>query len=140
MLQYNIILEWLISLWNKLICIYKENLYFSQVTLEFRDSSDSVISQAQPGDDVKVQINTEAGSVVGLLSVDKSVLLLAGGNDITQAQVLVYQESTCTSLTLYNMFMLVMKFSYAATSFLYFPLYNDALVYDSVVNKLIKFY
>lgn len=90
MLQYNIILEWLISLWNKLICIYKENLYFSQVTLEFRDSSDSVISQAQPGDDVKVQINTEAGSVVGLLSVDKSVLLLAGGNDITQAQVLVY--------------------------------------------------
>ena len=66
---------------------------YNQVSLEFRSSSDSVITEAEPGDDVKVRVETEAGSTVGLLSVDKSVLLLGGGNDITQSQVAIHSYS-----------------------------------------------
>lgn len=52
-----------------------------------------MITEAEPGDDVKVRVETEAGSTVGLLSVDKSVLLLGGGNDITQSQVAIHSYS-----------------------------------------------
>lgn len=57
------------------------------MTLEFQNSSGSKIDQARPGDEIKVKVDTEAGSTVGLLSVDKSVLLLGSGNDISQTQV-----------------------------------------------------
>ncbi|XP_067949274.1 CD109 antigen-like [Watersipora subatra] len=43
---------------------------------------------AQPGESVDVQVTAVSGSMVGLLAVDQSVLLLAGGNDITQADVI----------------------------------------------------
>ena len=43
--------------------------------------------KAQPGESVNVRVTAAADSLVGLLAVDQSVLLLAGGNDITQADV-----------------------------------------------------
>lgn len=43
--------------------------------------------KAQPGESVDVQVSAVTGSLVGLLAVDQSVLLLAGGNDITQQDV-----------------------------------------------------
>ena len=42
-------------------------------------------NRTQPGDTVDVKVSAVTGSMVGLLAVDQSVLLLAGGNDITQA-------------------------------------------------------
>lgn len=48
-----------------------------------------MVTEAKPGDEVTVRVQSDAGSVVGLLSVDKSVLLLGSGNDITQSQVCV---------------------------------------------------
>ncbi|XP_067949557.1 CD109 antigen-like [Watersipora subatra] len=48
---------------------------------------------AQPGESVDVQVTAVSGSMVGLLAVDQSVLLLAGGNDITQADVVSQLQS-----------------------------------------------
>jgi len=44
-------------------------------------------SKAAPGESVDVEVTAASGSLVGLLAVDQSVLLLAGGNDITQDDV-----------------------------------------------------
>lgn len=59
-----------------------------QVSVTFLDSSDNEIAETRPGSDVKVSVATDPGSMVGLLSVDESILLLGGsGNDITQSMV-----------------------------------------------------
>lgn len=57
------------------------------MALTFENSEGTTIEEALPGQNVNVKVATEAGSVVGLLSVDKSILLMGGGNDIYQAQV-----------------------------------------------------
>ena len=42
---------------------------------------------AQPGEQVDLEINADAGSQVNVLAVDKSILLLKTGNDITVQDV-----------------------------------------------------
>ena len=41
-------------------------------------------TEAEPGNNVEMTIETKPNSYVGLLAVDQSVLLLKSGNDITQ--------------------------------------------------------
>ncbi|XP_052800199.1 CD109 antigen-like isoform X1 [Mya arenaria] len=45
-------------------------------------------TQAEPAENVSLQISTDADSLVNILAVDQSVLLLATGNDITQFDVI----------------------------------------------------
>ena len=52
-----------------------------QVSLAFN------AAKAQPADTVNLTVNAYAGSYVGLLAVDQSVLLLKSDNDITQSMV-----------------------------------------------------
>lgn len=52
-----------------------------QVGLQFNKTS------AAPGDKIRLEITADTGSNVHVLGVDKSVLLMATGNDITQSQV-----------------------------------------------------
>ncbi|KAF6027708.1 hypothetical protein EB796_013981 [Bugula neritina] len=63
-------------------------------------------SKAAPGESVDVEVTAASGSLVGLLAVDQSVLLLAGGNDITQDDVLSELRSydTTTQSTSYPQF------------------------------------
>ena len=56
-------------------------IYFMQVNLEFNTT------QAKPGTQVGLRATAEAGSKVHLLAVDKSVLLLGTGNDISEEKV-----------------------------------------------------
>jgi len=50
-------------------------------------------SKAQPQDKVEIKINTKPNAYVALLGLDQSVLLLKGGNDITQKDVIKELES-----------------------------------------------
>ena len=43
--------------------------------------------EAEPGTSVSFDVETTPGAFVGVLAIDKSVLLLADGNDITHNQV-----------------------------------------------------
>lgn len=43
--------------------------------------------RAKPGDDVEVELTADPNSLVNVLAVDKSVLLLKSGNDITTQDV-----------------------------------------------------
>ena len=52
-----------------------------QVSLSF--DKDKV----QPADQIILAVNAYSGSYVGLLAIDQSVLLLKGGNDVTQDMV-----------------------------------------------------
>lgn len=45
-------------------------------------------SEVRPGAEVDLEVEATPGSYAGLLAVDKSVLLLAGSNDITHSQVM----------------------------------------------------
>ncbi|XP_072168556.1 CD109 antigen-like [Diadema setosum] len=57
-------------------------IFDNQVTVSFsRD-------EAKPGDEVAFEVETTPEAFVGILTVDKSVLLLKDGNDITHNQVL----------------------------------------------------
>ncbi|KAL5016385.1 hypothetical protein ScPMuIL_005974 [Solemya velum] len=53
-----------------------------QVSLEFDQN------QVLPGENVGLTVRADPNSYVSILAVDQSVLLLKGGNDITQSQVL----------------------------------------------------
>ena len=44
-------------------------------------------SSVEPGDNITLNIQTDAVSQVHLLAVDQSVLLMGNGNDITQGDV-----------------------------------------------------
>jgi len=52
-----------------------------QVSLSFSNS------EVRPGDKLSLTVGAHRGSYVGVLAVDQSVLLLKGGNDITQNMV-----------------------------------------------------
>ena len=43
--------------------------------------------ERRPGEENRLVVRASAESYIGLLAVDQSVLLLKGGNDITQSQV-----------------------------------------------------
>nr|XP_006813013.1 PREDICTED: CD109 antigen-like [Saccoglossus kowalevskii] len=59
-----------------------EGTFENQVALEL--STD----EALPADEVNIVVNSSPNSYVAILAVDQSVLLLRGGNDITQQQVI----------------------------------------------------
>jgi len=52
-----------------------------QVSLSFSHS------EVTPGDQLSLTVRAHRDSYVGVLAVDQSVLLLKGGNDITQNMV-----------------------------------------------------
>lgn len=52
-----------------------------QVSLSFSES------EVRPGNKLSLTVNAYRDSYVGVLAVDQSVLLLKGGNDITQDMV-----------------------------------------------------
>ncbi|KAG4078918.1 hypothetical protein HA402_005578 [Bradysia odoriphaga] len=49
---------------------------------------DTSVAQAQPGQNIDITVSTNAGSFVGLLGVDQSVILLKDGNDLSKPEVL----------------------------------------------------
>jgi len=49
-------------------------------------------SQAEPAENVSLEIRTDPNSLVNVLAVDQSVLLLATGNDVTQTDVRLDSE------------------------------------------------
>ncbi|XP_060578353.1 CD109 antigen-like isoform X2 [Ruditapes philippinarum] len=58
------------------------NKFKNKVALSFDKN------QAEPGENVRLSITSDPQSMVNLLAVDQSVLLLASGNDVTQADVI----------------------------------------------------
>ena len=52
-----------------------------QVSLSFSST------EVRPGNKLSLTVNAHRDSYVGVLAVDQSVLLLKGGNDITQDMV-----------------------------------------------------
>ncbi|KAL5017642.1 hypothetical protein ScPMuIL_007231 [Solemya velum] len=59
-----------------------DGAFLNQVSLEFDQN------QVLPGENVGLTVRADPNSYVSILAVDQSVLLLKGGNDITQSQVL----------------------------------------------------
>lgn len=73
---------------------FKENsLVSDQTTIRFEKDYNNFVQLKTPskrvhaGDNVTIDIVTNAGSYVGLLAVDKSVLLLKSGNDLDRSGV-----------------------------------------------------
>ena len=60
---------------------YVDDICRSQVSLSFDKK------ETRPGESLNLEVTADAGSYVGLLAIDQSVLLLKGGNDITQSDV-----------------------------------------------------
>lgn len=56
-------------------------LIFLQVTIDFDQST------VEPKSPVQLTVTADEGSLVNVLAVDKSVILLADGNDITPRRV-----------------------------------------------------
>ncbi|XP_037958039.1 alpha-1-inhibitor 3-like isoform X2 [Teleopsis dalmanni] len=72
--------------------IHNNEFRFDEITIDidgdFKNSIDiTAQAEAQPGEDVNLQINTDPGSFIGLLGVDQSVLLLKSGNDLNKEQI-----------------------------------------------------
>ncbi|XP_052103753.1 CD109 antigen-like [Mytilus californianus] len=59
-----------------------EDIFNNKVSINFNKR------RAKPGDDVEVELTADPNSLVNVLAVDKSVLLLKSGNDITTQNVL----------------------------------------------------
>ncbi|CAC5407214.1 CD109 [Mytilus coruscus] len=59
-----------------------EDIFNNKVSINFNTR------RAKPGDDVQVELTADPNSLVNVLAVDKSVLLLKSGNDITTQNVL----------------------------------------------------
>ncbi|KAL5016867.1 hypothetical protein ScPMuIL_006456 [Solemya velum] len=59
----------------------------NKVSLDFNQN------QVLPGENVELTVRADPNSYVSILAVDQSVLLLKGGNDITQSQVLEELQS-----------------------------------------------
>ena len=55
----------------------------------FQVSVDFSLDKARPAENIRLTVHAYPSSYVGVLAVDKSVLLLKGGNDITQDMVSV---------------------------------------------------
>ncbi|KAK2182225.1 hypothetical protein NP493_362g01068 [Ridgeia piscesae] len=58
-----------------------EGLFSNEVSLSFDKN------KTKPGESLNLKVTADPASYVGLLAVDQSVLLLKGGNDITQKDV-----------------------------------------------------
>ncbi len=71
-------------------------LFFFQVSLQFSTN------QTEPGDSLSLTVNAYPNSYVGILAVDQSVLLMRGGNDITQDMVSCWYLllSTCSTYSI----------------------------------------
>ncbi|XP_043656649.1 CD109 antigen isoform X2 [Drosophila teissieri] len=83
--------------------VLNNDLHFEEITInfekEFSNSIDILApTNAKPSEEVKLRIQTDADSFVGLLGVDQSVLLLKSGNDLNQDDIFnslkKYQTST----------------------------------------------
>ncbi|XP_052103778.1 CD109 antigen-like [Mytilus californianus] len=59
-----------------------EDIFNNKVSINFNSR------RAKPGDEVQVELTADPNSLVNVLAVDKSVLLLKSGNDITTQNVL----------------------------------------------------
>ncbi|XP_052071276.1 CD109 antigen-like [Mytilus californianus] len=59
-----------------------EDIFNNKVSINFNTK------RAKPGDEVQVELTADPNSLVNVLAVDKSVLLLKSGNDITTQNVL----------------------------------------------------
>ncbi|XP_037031199.1 CD109 antigen-like isoform X2 [Bradysia coprophila] len=65
-----------------------------QIEIEFGEELhnfvkvDTSATQAKPGQNIDITVSTKAGSFVGLLGVDQSVILLKDGNDLSKSEVL----------------------------------------------------
>lgn len=57
------------------------SVYVLQVSIQFNETN------VRPGTPVSLQVTADEGSMVKVLAVDKSVILMADGNDITPKRV-----------------------------------------------------
>ncbi|XP_017115777.1 CD109 antigen isoform X4 [Drosophila elegans] len=72
--------------------VLNNDLHFEEKTIDFeKEFSNSIdISapvDAEPSEEVKLRVKTDADSFVGLLGVDQSVLLLKSGNDLSRDEI-----------------------------------------------------
>ncbi|KAI8041964.1 hypothetical protein M5D96_003261 [Drosophila gunungcola] len=72
--------------------VLNNDLHFEEKTIDFeKEFSNSIdISapvDAEPSEEVKLRVKTDADSFVGLLGVDQSVLLLKSGNDFSRDEI-----------------------------------------------------
>lgn len=65
-------------------------------------SDGSPVDYVAPGLDVDIQVRTNPGSVVGIVSVDESVLLLAEPNDITIEKVCLWIQWSLSDCAFVN--------------------------------------
>ncbi|XP_038068453.1 CD109 antigen-like isoform X2 [Patiria miniata] len=63
------------------ISISVDGAFENEVTIGFNKD------EAEPGDEIKLDVTAERNSFVGILAIDTSVMLLKTGNDITQSMV-----------------------------------------------------
>lgn len=70
------------DIWSK-----KLNIHFEE---DFKNPVDLSLSklEARPGEEIDVNMKTNPKSFVGLLGIDKSLLLLKSGNDLDRDQIL----------------------------------------------------
>lgn len=68
-----------------------EGIFENQVTIDFNST------EVQPADKIKLTVRADPGSKVNVLAVDKSVLLLKSGNDVTKDDVKTELQSYDTT-------------------------------------------
>ncbi|XP_070574483.1 CD109 antigen-like [Ptychodera flava] len=73
------------------ISVTVKNPFENEVSVAFNKD------EAEPGEDIDVDVTASPNSYVGILAVDQSVLLLRSGNDITQDEVFEELKSYDTS-------------------------------------------
>ncbi|XP_037958081.1 CD109 antigen-like isoform X3 [Teleopsis dalmanni] len=82
--------------------VFENDLQFEEHTVNMEKGFENSIAisapvEVKPGDDVKLDVQTDPDSYVGLLGVDQSVLLLKSGNDIKKDDVFNKIEGIDTS-------------------------------------------
>jgi hypothetical protein len=65
-------------------------LFTIKVDIDYIKSNGKKTAREQPGNDVTIRVTADAGSQCNVLTVDKSVLLLKSGNDITPSMVQMF--------------------------------------------------
>lgn len=74
-------------------CLRDQSIVSADVCVEMNDDFKNFIdldvapNTAKPGQIVDINVKSNPNSYIGLLGIDKSVLLLRGGNDLTSDQI-----------------------------------------------------
>lgn len=84
--------------------VKNDNIWSKKLSIPFKEDLKNPVDlslsnvQAGPGDQIDVNVKTNAKSFVGLLGIDKSILLLRDGNDLDREMILRMMIENFTSV------------------------------------------